>query len=194
MKRKLLVIDFETGGLNPETDALCSLAAVVLNEGFIDEVYYSLIRDHDGNLDPEAMAVNGLLPQELARAKNAAEVVEDLEQMFLRHDMRLPRRIVLTGHNVLFDIGFMKRLYRLAGAEFDVRFERRYCDTMAAGHVLEQAGRLDFQGPPSLDNLCRTLGVPLNREGGHHSKEDAVATAKCWSKMVAMMRFHGSTV
>ena len=59
MKRKLLVIDFETGGLNPETDALCSLAAVVLNEGFIDEVYYSLIRDHDGNLDPEAMAVNG---------------------------------------------------------------------------------------------------------------------------------------
>lgn len=189
MKRKLLFIDTETGGKDASKHAICSLGAVVLNEGFVDETYYTTIRDHEGEYSPEGMACNGLNEADLvATGKSASQVVEDLEQMFLRHDMRLPRRVVIGAHNADFDIAFLKRLYRLAGAEYDVRYERRFMDTMALAYALEQAGQLDLYGPPSLENVCKAAGVGFTRGDAHHAGDDAVAAAKAWSRMVSMVR------
>lgn len=195
-KRKVLFVDFETGGIEPEIHALCSLGAVVVHDGFIDEKYYTVINDPEGavtttdtNADVRAAStMHGISPEMRSDGKSPGQVIEDLEQLFMRHDMRLPRRVVLGGHHTQFDIGFMKRLYMLARADYDARFERRFIDTMAGAYCLEQAGRLETYGPPSLVNVCKAVGVPLLREGTHNALDDAVAAAKVWAKMVQMMR------
>lgn len=190
MKRKLLFIDVETGGRDASVHAVCSLGAVVLNEGFIDETYYSMVNDQAGDLTEEAGAVHGITRTEMSvKGRSPGQVVEDLEQMFLRHDMRLPRRVVIGAHNADFDISFLKRLYRLAGAEYDVRYERRYMDTQALAYALEQAGQIELYGPPSLENVCKAAGVPLQRSTQYHDAgEDAIGAARAWSRMVQMIR------
>lgn len=189
MKRKLLFIDVETGGRDASVHAICSLGAVVLNEGFVDETYYSVVNDQAGELTEEAGNVHGMTRTDMSvHGRSPGQVIEDLEQMFMRHDMRLPRRVVIGAHNADFDISFLKRLYRLAGAEYDVRYERRYMDTQALAYALEQAGQFELYGPPTLENVCRAAGVPFDRGKEHHAGEDAVAAAKAWSRMVQMVR------
>jgi DNA polymerase III epsilon subunit-like protein len=195
MKRKLLFLDFETGGIEPEIHAVCSLGAVVVHEGFIDETYYSVINDPEGVVttvdvgDIRAASVtHGLSPEHRAEGKSPGQVIEDLEQLFMRHDMRLPRKVTLGGHHTQFDIGFLKRLYWLAKADYSARYERRFIDTMAGAYCLEQAGRIETYGPPSLVNVCKAVGVPLLREGTHNALDDAVAAAKVWARMVTMIR------
>lgn len=190
MKRKLLFIDVETGGRDADVHAICSIGAVVLNEGFIDETYSALVKDLSGKVTPEAFQVHGITDEEIAAdGKTPGQVVEDLEQMFLRHDMRLPRRVVVGAHNADFDIAFFKRLYRLACAEYDVRYERRYMDTQALAYAMEQAGQFELYGPPTLENVCKAAGVPLQRSTQYHDAgEDAIGAARAWSRMVQMIR------
>jgi len=189
MKRKLLFIDCETGGRDANQHAICSLGAVVLHEGFVDETYYTIVNDQAGYLMDEAVAIHGITSERMAsEGKHPTHVIEDLEQMFMRHDMRLPRRVVVGAHNADFDISFLKRLYALVGADYDARFERRYMDTQALAYALEQAGQMELYGTASLENVCKATNVPLNRSGVHHAGEDAVAAAKAWSRMVQMVR------
>lgn len=192
MTRKILVIDTETGGLDPEVNAICSLAAVVLHEGSPDGAMHVLINDVEGELEPAALGINGYSRETLQTyGVSPAAAVEALEQFLLFHDMRLPRKVILAGQNTKFDIGFLQRLYLLAGREdYGQTFSRRYLDLMAAGELLYQAGRIDLQdGSASLDSICKAVGVPLRREGGvHNALEDAEATARALSRTIQMIK------
>lgn len=191
MKRKLLVIDTETGGFDPNVHAICSLAAVVVNQGSVEDSFYVLIKDPTGEIDMErtenkrpAFEVNGLNEDVLEEeGYTPLAAVSMLEAMLQRHDMR--DRVMLAGHFVSFDIGFLKRLYRLAGANYENRFSHRALCTQTGALLLEQAGRIDLPGgSASLDNLARYFSVPLDRERGHNALNDAHATACVLQKML----------
>ena len=97
------VLDFETGGLDPHTCALCSVGVVFLDAELREVArYHRTIADEPGKVYTDvAMAVNGLDLEELkATGTPVAEILE-----FLKRE--LAGKTVVC-HNASFDLGFLR--------------------------------------------------------------------------------------
>jgi len=175
-KRKIVVLDTETGGLDPNTHSILSLGAVVWHDGGIDDTFYTLIAEPEIHADPAALKVNGLnLDTVRSEGADPLSAVLALNNFLLKNDLR--GLVTVGGHNVSFDVGFVRRLFNLAGRKYP--FSHRSLCTQTAALLLEQAGRIDPPGT-SLDVLCKLFGIQV-RAGGelgkHNALEDAKATA-----------------
>jgi ribonuclease T len=110
-----VVVDVETGGLNPQTDALLEIAAVLLHidsRGYLSPV--RTVACHiqpfpDAKLDPASMAVHKIDPHHPFRF--AISEVEALRKIFkeVRQAVKEANcnRAVLVGHNAFFDLSFL---------------------------------------------------------------------------------------
>jgi len=191
MKKRLLLIDTETGGLDATRHPILSLAALVLDcEGQVLDQTYTLIFDpRTMDAEESALKINGLSVEKIvAEGLYPAQAISRLVEMLRRHDM--VESVTLVGHNVAFDAGFLKRLWDVAGAtqeSFDILFSHRKICTQSAALLLEQAGVI-APGGSSLDALVQYFGITLNREQGHNALNDALATAELFECLLARCR------
>lgn len=186
MNKKILVIDTETGGLNAETHSILTLGAVVWNDSFIEDKLEITIAEPEIIADAKALEVNGLTVEEVqAKGVSPLQAVMTLQNFLQKNNMR--GKVTLGGHNVSFDIPFMRRLYRLAGTDFDKQFSYRYLDTMQIAFLFNFAGKFNLTSV-SLDSLTKYYGCSPDRvDGKHGALGDAEATAKCLTKMLASL-------
>lgn len=109
-----VVVDLETAGFDCQRHALLEIAAVVLagDSGSLRPVqtlHYQVQAFPGAELDPQALAFNGIDPEHPLRgALPEGEVLRDLFQK-LRAQVRAHgcRRAVLVGHNANFDLSFL---------------------------------------------------------------------------------------
>lgn len=182
MIRKLLVVDTETGGIDPARNAILSLAAVVYNDGPEEHVHL-LIKDPLGEVEERTLAIHGITPERLeAEGVTPWEAVTRVQQLLLRNDMR--GKVTLAGHNLLFDVGFMKRLWEMCGLRFEDQFHYGGLDTKVAALLLMQAGRLNTEGS-SLAAVGPAVGVKPWKE--HDALNDALATARTLKRMLGLI-------
>jgi DNA polymerase-3 subunit epsilon len=184
VKRKLLVIDTETSGLDPQKNSIMSLAAVVYHDGAIEDARRWLVLDAGGECDPAAMAVHGITRERMLDAGLSPwTVIHELQQMLAHHDMR--GKVTLAGHNLAFDVGFLQRLYRLADLDYDGQFRHGGLCTKTAALLMEQAGRLNIVSS-SLKEVA--LALSIKHEGAHDALEDALVTAQVLRRMIDRIR------
>lgn len=110
-----VVVDVETGGFNPETDALLELAACIIemdDQGWLHpgEAQVCHVEPFPGaNLDPKALEFNGIRPDNPLRG--AVGEQEALREIFrpIRRALRTHgcQRAILVGHNPAFDLSFL---------------------------------------------------------------------------------------
>ena len=110
-----VVVDVETAGFNAATDALLEIAAVILRmdeDGDLRpaETISCHVSPFEGaNLDPKALAFNGIDPHHPFRGAVAEK--EALDHVFrpIRSAIRASgcKRAILVGHNAFFDLGFV---------------------------------------------------------------------------------------
>lgn len=190
MKRKLLVIDTETGGLDAAQHSLLSLGAVVYHDGAIEDEFYTLIREPEFLATEGALKVNNLT-RELIEADGVSPLtaVGMLVTMLQKHDMRTG--VTIVAHNAPFDIPFLKRLWRLAGKterEYGKQFSYRSLCTQVGALLLEQAGCVELPaGSASLDNLVKLWGIKLDRSEGHNALHDAKAAAEVLRREIELL-------
>jgi DNA polymerase III epsilon subunit-like protein len=203
---KLFVFDTETGGLDPAEQSILTLGGVIFEDGEIRDEFDVKIAEPLMVVEQEAMAVNHINLGDLAATGvSPLLAVRSLEE-FLRPHFRVGRT-TLAGQNVAFDVGFLRRLYRLAAAEaatvpdayhlafkaWEKRMYRLYShhtlDTQSSALLLELAGVDTFPNGRSLGALCEKYGV--TNEGAHSALADARATAQVLGKM--MESLHAST-
>jgi len=186
---KLLVIDTETGGLEPAKHSLLSIGAVVWSDGRVMDGIEVIVREPELTIDPEAMAVNKF---DLARldaagrtpSQGVAEFDAFLERNFGPRAGR--KKISVAGHNVSFDIDFFSRLYRLAGADFRGLFSHRVLDTASVLAFLILAGRL----PPTCATSSEAFehfGIKFEPKERHTALADARATAMLLDALLKSM-------
>ena len=179
MKNTFLVIDTETGGLSCEKNSILSFAGVVWEpRGEITKLFDIFIKEPVMNVEERALKINkidlghvyetGLTPLEAIRHVKTA-----LDTRFGSDR----RPIQLVGHNVSFDLGFIKRLYRLAGVDFYSDFRDRALDTCSILQFLMISGKIEgFRA--SADVLFESAGVEIAENDRHTAMGDALATAK----------------
>jgi len=110
-----VVVDVETGGLEPRNDALLELAAITIEmdeNGKVfpaEEFHYHVLPFENANLDPKSLAFNKIDPHYPLRfAIEEKEAMKDLCQK-VQAACKKNRcgRAVLVGHNSWFDQHFL---------------------------------------------------------------------------------------
>jgi DNA polymerase III subunit epsilon len=166
-KLSYVVVDTETtGGRAWSGDRITEIAAVVVRDGEIVELFETLV-------NPQRP-----IPYFVTQLTNITwDMVKD-KPTFDRvapDVMRVLEGNVFVAHNMMFDWRFVtSELSRSTGRRLA---GRRLCTVKIARKVLPQLSRR------SLDNVARYYGVEIR--GRHRAAGDALATAKCLLRMLS---------
>jgi DNA polymerase III epsilon subunit-like protein len=185
---RLFVIDTETGGLDPEKYSLLTLAGAVWDDGQILETIEISVQEVSLSVEPEAMMVNRIDLAEHERwAISPVQAVRLLDEFLDRHFA--PHSVTLAGHNVGFDVGFLRRLYRLALESYPERFSRRNIDTASILGFLNLCGIIKLE-KPSLDNAIKIFNIPHDFRLRHTAIGDVLLTCELLNRMKDLV-LHG---
>jgi DNA polymerase III subunit epsilon len=157
------VVDFETTGINPETDRVIQVAAIVINgEGEIVESFDTVVRpESPDEYTHGAEHVHGISVEQVAQGMPLREALEKL--------WTISEGNVFTAHNAKFDINFLHAESERVGLENKID---TYVDTLALARRTDQ----ERTRKHSLHALCEHYGI--NHENAHEAKSDATATAE----------------
>jgi ribonuclease T len=178
-----VVIDVETGGFNPNTDALLEIAGVVIemqDDGLLKrgQTWRYHIQPFEGaNLEPASLAVNGIDPFHPLRL--ALPEHEALTRLFgdIRRTVKDSgcNRAVLVGHNAYFDLNFLNAAITRCDIKRNPFHPFSCFDTATLGGVAF--------GQTVLAKLAMTAGLPWDSSEAHSAAYDAEITADLFCLM-----------
>jgi len=178
-KQRFLVVDTETGGLDCEDHSILSIAGVswTPNEE-VRPVFNLYIKENEINAIEKALKINKIDLNEVNEKGYDPEMAVARIRGHLDAHFGFDRRpIQLVAHNAPFDLGFIRRLYRLAGEDFKADFRDRALDTCSVLQFLMISGKIGgFRA--SADTLFKAADVEINEKDRHTAMGDALATAQ----------------
>jgi DNA polymerase III epsilon subunit-like protein len=193
---KLLVIDTETGGIDPDRHSLLSIALVVWEDRTLKGELEVLLAEPELVVTAKALEINRIdlvshSRQAVSPAKAMEIVVSFINEHFQREIAR-GEKVVLAGHNIGFDVGFLRRLCRLAGADFERLFSHRVLDTASILRFLSLAGRLPESAAIS-SNAFAAFNISFDDGERHTALGDAKATALLLTALVTLVSENDAT-
>ncbi|HEY6453095.1 MAG TPA: ribonuclease T [Steroidobacteraceae bacterium] len=172
-----VVVDVETGGFQPSTDALLQIAAVLIEidgQGrlFRGETHSYHVRPFENSrLDPASLQVNKIDPWHPLRP--AIDESDALQRIFraIRAAIRIHgcRRAVLVGHNASFDLAFLNAAVARTGLKRNPFHPFSSFDTVTlAGAAL---------GQTVLAKASVVAGLGWDKSSAHSATYDAERTS-----------------
>ncbi len=183
-----VVVDVETGGFNPATDALLEIAAVLVemrSDGTVapGESYRYHVQPFEGaNIEAAALEVNGIDPHHPLRP---ALPERDALQRIFREVRRAVResdcsRAILVGHNAFFDLSFLNAAVARSGIKRNPFHPFSSFDTATLGGVA--------YGQTVLARIADAAGLEWDPSAAHSASYDARLTAQVFCGIVNRFR------
>lgn len=183
-----VVVDVETGGFNPRTDALLEIAAVTLtvdDDGQLQRdgtVSYHVKPFKGANMDPASLEVNGIDPYHPLRPALPEE--EALRRLF-REVRRAVRdggcsRAILVGHNAWFDLAFVNAAVERTDIKRNPFHPFSSFDTVTLAGVAV--------GQTVLARAVEAIGLEWDAREAHSAVYDAERTADLFCVIVNQMQ------
>lgn len=165
-----VVVDLETTGIDPATDRILQMAAIVIDgTGRIVESFDTVVKpEYPEEYTHGAEHIHGISQAEVANGMPLRQALTQLAD--------ITRGKHFTAHNAPFDIGFLHAESQRVGFNYAVT---QFIDT------LQLARRTDVERTRkhSLEALCAHYGI--ERERQHEAKADATATAELLIRLMA---------
>lgn len=165
---KVLCIDTETGGLDPDKHSILSIAAIVgdLDTGEKFETFYTLVKLPSYNVTPKAMEINKLNVDECQKNGMLPEAIADkLMDLWTIHGCS-----IIAGHNVTFDKSMLaSQIFNCSLSEFESNFTYRILDSITMSMLF--AGT-EAKSGNSLKQLCEAWGIKSNNPNYHNALYD----------------------
>jgi ribonuclease T len=179
-----VVVDVETSGLNPKTDALLEVAAVLLTMDDKGQLYHhETVSCHvkpfeNARLDPQSLALNGIDPFHPLRI--AYPEVDALTRVFqpIRQMVKQTgcTRAILVGHNPSFDLAFINNAVERNQYKRNPFHPFSTFDTATLGALAH--------GQTVLARACQAAGILWDNASAHSAKYDAERTAELFCSIV----------
>ncbi len=178
-----IVLDTETGGLNPQTAALCSVS-VSLIDGSNPKTWY--IKPYDKEYNKKAMEINGLTPEVLEeKGINILEFPGEFYNYLTENFGHTHGWTKILAHNAKFDIDFIKESYGM----YDNMFAYHNKDSMVLAESLKDAGLLPKTQSLSLVKLYEHLfSKDSLSAAAHESYADVEMCRLVYLKMLEMIK------
>jgi len=164
----IVVLDFESTGLNTAKAKIIEVGAVKLVDGTVVETFEQLV-DPGEMLPPKITEITGITDASLRGQPSAAEVLPKL--------LAFIGDAPIAAHNASFDANLMRSELKRLGLSWN----GPVLDTLVYARKLYPKLK-SFR----LAALCKHLGVSL--KNAHRAVHDAAATAQCLARMLAETR------
>lgn len=172
-----IVIDIETGGTNPQTDAVLELAASVIKMDGDGQLFYTAplslhVAPFEGaNIDREALEFTGIIPDHPFRF--AISEAEALEKLFAVVNAEIQetscQRAVLVGHNAWFDLHFLQQMVKRVKVTNPFHkftsFDTATLSALAFGQTV-------------LARACKKANIHFDKAEAHSAAYDTEKTAE----------------
>ena len=179
-----VVIDVETAGFNPKTDALLEIAATTLQmdqDGWLalDQTVHFHVEPFEGaNIEKAAIDFNGIDPFNPLRG--AVSEHDALHEIFkvIRKGMKAAgcNRAIVVAHNAAFDHNFLMAASERASLKRNPFHPFATFDTATlAGLAL---------GQTVLAKACQTAAIPFDNSEAHSALYDTERTAELFCHIV----------
>lgn len=168
------VFDCEMTGLDPAGgDEILQVGAVrILNGRLLVGERFDQLVDPGRSIPEASIPFHGIRPEMVRGAPRIGEVLPALHAF--------AADTVLVGHNVAFDMRFL----RLKEAATGVRFDQPVLDTLLLADVAQPEAESH-----SLEAIAARLGVPVVAR--HSAAGDALTTAAVFLKLLPLLRDRG---
>lgn len=182
---RLLFIDTETGGLDPEKHSLLSVGFVVWDS--IQGECYSAeyrIKNENYQITKTAQKINKLTNSDFDDAivpRTLIKIFESLKDIYFSDYAAIP----LAGHNTQFDVQFIKKLFKDNHRSFDNIFLHRIVDTYSILRFLQDSGII-IDEVNSSAQAFKLFGIIV--EGRHTALGDAKATMQLYERMILLLQ------
>ena len=168
----IVVLDFETTGLNPQVDRIIEIGAVKIQHGQIIDSF-SMLVNPGIHLSDDTTRITGIKNHMVMNEPKADAALPQLMAFIGSHPV--------AAHNAAFDMGFLKNELARLGEEF----ECAQIDTVTFAQKL-----YPLLKRYKLSALCKHLGVTL--KNAHRAVYDAGATAQCLILMIKAAQEKGA--
>lgn len=180
---KILFIDTETGGLDPGKHSILSLGLVLWREGEIGASTEIFINDGHLIATKEALEINRIdLDQHRKTALSPEEAIQQMIR-FIKRNFDTSEKITIAGHNISFDISFVRYLLESKSYRFADYFSHRSIDTSSILYYLYFTGLLESRIVSSSEAF-KHFGIEVS--GRHTALGDAIATAALFTKLIRL--------
>lgn len=179
-----VVIDVETGGFDPERDALLEIAACIVRMDdfgrlFVAETIDVNVEPFDGaHIDPKSLEITGI--QVDSPLRGALPEADALRKIFqpVRREVRATgcQRAILVGHNAFFDLSFLN------AAIARVQYKRSPFHPFSCFDTATLAGLA--YGQTVLSRSVQAAGLEWNESEAHSAIYDTEKTAALFCKIV----------
>lgn len=183
-----VVVDVETGGFNPTTDALLEVGAVLLTidaAGHLtpgETIRYHVKPFPGARLDPASLQITGIDPYHPLRlAVDEAEALRGLFQRVRKEvKQHACKRAILVGHNAFFDLQFINAAVERSGVKRNPFHPFSSFDTVTlAGCTF---------GQTVLGRAVAAAGLEWDDSQAHSALYDATMTAKLFCECLKRIR------
>ncbi len=170
----IVVLDFETTGLNTAKDRIIEIGAVKLAHGQVVESYGTLVNPGIP-LPPRIIEITHITDQMLRDAPRAEDALPEL--------LKFLNGCPIAAHNARFDCAVLESEL----ARMNQKYESPQIDTLTLSRKL-----LPDLKSHRLGAVCKRLGVSL--KDAHRAVNDAAATAQCLARMITLAKERGAKV
>lgn len=179
---RILFLDTETGGLDEERHSLLTIGLVVWEDNTIIARKELWISKDNYQYDEEAMKINHINLDELREyGISELEAIHSINNFCNEYFNQHP--VILAGHNIKFDIAFLKKLYLKYQIPFENYFSHKTIDTVSILKFLCIQGKI----PKELESMNKMLeyyGIKVKKR--HTALGDAELTAKLFTKLLEL--------
>lgn len=167
-----VVVDVETTGGPPPDHRITEIAAVIVRNGEIEEVFETLVNP-ERSIPPFVSRLTNITWDMVKDAPTFSAIVPDLLQKLEGN--------VFVAHNAQFDWSFLSHeIQRASGARIS---GNQLCTVRLARRLLPHLPKR------SLDYVANYFGIEIS--GRHRAAGDAIATARCLVRLLDEARDRG---
>jgi DNA polymerase III alpha subunit (gram-positive type) len=201
----LCAIDIETSGLIAGYHEILQIAVIPLGNDFewnkhmqffdhilrpdfverVDVEAVKTLRRQDTSLDYDQVIISReKIAKYCSEGISQDRAIDSFLNWFERLHLKPKKRIIPIGHNLAFDMPFIKAW--LGPESFDLVFDPRWRDTMGVSLFWNDVDayrqdRCTFKDA-KLSSVCTSMRV--ENMMAHNAFDDALATARCYGRMV----------
>lgn len=188
---KIIFIDTETGGVNPEKAALIQLSGIIrIDKKDVEKFNFFIKPFENSEVNEKALEVQGRTLEELKTEKYVEEkevykqFVNLLDKYVDKYDKT--DKFIVAGYNVRFDVDMLKAFFQRHGNNFLFSYlDSSMLDPLYSIRLLQVAGILPVLENNKLETWCKHFGIELK---AHDSLEDIEATKKLIGKLIELIK------
>ncbi len=188
---KIIFIDTETGGVNPEKAALIQLSGIIrIDKKDVEKFNFYIKPFENSEVTEKALEVQGRTLEELKTDKyvEEKEVYKQFINLLDKYIDKYDRtdKFIVAGYNVRFDVDILKAFFQRHRNNFLFSYlDSSMLDPLYSIRLLQIAGILPVLENNKLETWCKHFGIELK---AHDSLEDIEATKKLIGKLISLIR------